>query len=213
MFGVRHAISGLLFTSPLANLHEKASLVKGNMVTKAPTVQDETPLPRFHSHSIGADAPVPIGGLDWVRVLPSRCRTDGRPCGRRSFWRDLAVTRTRRLFSTLYSVKRLIASSLPAPDCFATAHTPRRLPTAGAVTPPASARIVSRQTAARESGQSRECGDSYRFCFIFGRTMWMEAPNLKCQISNKSQASMAQCSKERAPPLHRGRVVFGEFEH
>jgi hypothetical protein len=37
----------------LANgLHEKASLVKANVMTKAPTIQDETPLPRFHSHSL-----------------------------------------------------------------------------------------------------------------------------------------------------------------
>jgi hypothetical protein len=34
----------------LANgFHEKASLVKVNVVTKAPTMQDKTPLPRFHS--------------------------------------------------------------------------------------------------------------------------------------------------------------------
>jgi len=30
--------------------HEKASLVKVNVVTKAPTIQGETPMPRFHSH-------------------------------------------------------------------------------------------------------------------------------------------------------------------
>ena len=34
------------------NFHEKASLVKVNVMTKAPTIQDETPLPRFHSHSL-----------------------------------------------------------------------------------------------------------------------------------------------------------------
>ena len=38
---------------PLSNgFHEKASLVKVNVMTKAPTIQDETPLPRFHSHSL-----------------------------------------------------------------------------------------------------------------------------------------------------------------
>jgi len=29
--------------------HEKAALVKVSVMTKAPTIQDETPLPRFHS--------------------------------------------------------------------------------------------------------------------------------------------------------------------
>jgi hypothetical protein len=34
------------------SFHEKVSLVKLNVMTKAPTIQDETPLPRFHSHSL-----------------------------------------------------------------------------------------------------------------------------------------------------------------
>jgi hypothetical protein len=32
--------------------HEKAAFVKVSVMTEAPTIQDETPLPRFHSHSL-----------------------------------------------------------------------------------------------------------------------------------------------------------------
>jgi transposase-like protein len=38
-----------LYRSSDKGFHEKASLVKVNVGTKAPTIQDQTPLPRFHS--------------------------------------------------------------------------------------------------------------------------------------------------------------------